>query len=87
MECLWPALAIPAVLVAAVGIRDFIEGKTLVHDTLDEWRLARADLHALDRAWAANPNRSEVMVSLTTIPSRLPRRSEMLRNRYGRTEL
>ena len=83
MDWLW--LALPGALLAFVAIYDFIEGKTLVHDTLDEWRLARTDLHALDRAWAANPHRSDVVVSLTTIPSRLPHLEDTLKSLLRQT--
>ncbi len=76
----WLLLAIPAAVLTLVGIYDFIEGKTLVHDTLDEWRLSRASLQDLDRAWAANPNRSDVVVSLTTIPSRIPHIEDTLKS-------
>lgn len=65
------ALLVVALLVA-VAAYDFFEGENLVHDVRDEIALARTDLAALDAAWAANPRRSEVIVSLTTIPSRLP---------------
>jgi hypothetical protein len=57
---------------AAIKLYDFFEGETLVADLLDEFRLSRADLVTLDRFWAENPNRSDCVVTLTTIPSRLP---------------
>lgn len=78
MEWFW--LAIPGAMLAFIGIYNFIEGKTLVHDTLDEWRLARSDLRELDRRWAAHPHRSDVVFSLTTIPSRLEHIDETLKS-------
>jgi hypothetical protein len=57
---------------AAVKIHDFFEGETLVRDIADELSLSRRSLAELDRAWAANPRRSDAIVSLTSIPSRLP---------------
>lgn len=57
--------------LAAVWAYDFFEGENLVHDVLDELALRRRSLAELDGVWAANPRRSEVVVSLTTIPSRL----------------
>jgi hypothetical protein len=57
---------------AAIKLHDFFEGETLVADLLDEFRLSRAELAALDKLWTENPNRSECVVTLTTIPSRLP---------------
>lgn len=83
MEWLW--LAVPAAVLAFIGIYNFIEGKTLVHDTLDEWKLSRASLQELDRAWAANPNRSDAVFSLTTIPSRLPHIDDTLKSLLRQT--
>lgn len=57
---------------AAIKIHDFFEGETLLRDVADEVALSRASLVDLDRRWAANPRRSEAIVSLTSIPSRLP---------------
>lgn len=57
---------------AAVKIHDFFEGETLVRDVFDELRLSRMSLGALDAAWARNPRRSDAIISLTSIPSRLP---------------
>lgn len=56
---------------AAVAIHDFFEGETLLHDCADEWRLSRQSLADLDKAWQRNPRRSDAIVSLTSIPSRL----------------
>ncbi len=78
MEWLW--FVIPATILALIGIYNFIEGKTLVHDTLDEWRLARSDLRELDHRWGDNPNRSDIVFSLTTIPSRLEHIDETLKS-------
>jgi hypothetical protein len=63
----------PILAVAlAVVIHDFFEGETLIADLADEFQLARLSLAELDEAWANKPNRTEAVVSLTTIPSRLP---------------
>lgn len=67
----WLWLAIPLAIWLGVAIFDFIEGKTVIHDLLDERAIARSDLAELDRAWASNPNRSDIVFSLTTIPSRI----------------
>jgi hypothetical protein len=58
--------------LAATAFYDFMQGETLVRDLIDEARLHRADVHALDRAWSANPDRSDCVVCLTSLPSRLP---------------
>ena len=57
---------------AAVKIHDFFEGETLLRDVADEVRLSGQSLAELDRAWASNPRRSDAIISLTSIPSRLP---------------
>ena len=56
----------------AIKIHDFFEGETLLRDVADEWMLSRRSLADLDRDWARNPRRSDAIVSLTSIPSRLP---------------
>ena len=68
---IWLWLVVPAAAWVGILIFDFVEGKTYLHDRWDEWRLVRSDLEEMDRAWAENPNRSDVVFSLTTIPSRL----------------
>ena len=57
---------------AAVKIHDFFEGETLLRDLMDEAMLSRTSLAELDLAWSRNARRSEAIVSLTSIPSRLP---------------
>lgn len=66
------ALALVFCAMVAVLVHDFFEGETLVADLMDEWRLSRRTLAELDAEWAANPKRTSAVVSLTTIPSRLP---------------
>lgn len=61
-----------AVAGAAVKIHDFFEGETLLHDVADELALSRVSLADLDEAWARNPRRCDAVISLTSIPSRLP---------------
>lgn len=68
----WLFVAIPAAIILGIAIYDFIEGKTLIHDLVDEWKISRVDLFEMDRAWADREDRSDIVVSLTTIPSRLP---------------
>lgn len=71
--------------VAAVGIHDFFEGETLLHDLLDEYRLSSTSLEEMDRRWAANTSRSSVIISLTTIPSRLPHIAPTLKSLMRQT--
>ena len=74
---MWTVAFIALLFALCVGyvvikLRDFFEGETLVADLIDEFRLNQAGLAALDRLWAETPNRSDCVVTLTTIPSRLP---------------
>jgi hypothetical protein len=48
-------------------------GENPVVDTAYDLRLRRMSLDALDRACAANPRRADVVVTLTTLPSRIAR--------------
>ena len=57
---------------AAVKINDFFEGETLIRDCIDEFLLSRLSLRQLDDMWARNNRRSDAVISLTSIPSRLP---------------
>jgi hypothetical protein len=66
------SLALPAAVVVALWLHRLFEGEMLLLDVVDELRLWRMPLAEADRRWADNPVRSPVVVSLTTIPSRLP---------------
>ena len=68
---IWFLLGLAAV-AASVWAYNFLEGETLIRDLFDEAHLARTDLNVLDAAWAAAPARSDCVVSLTSLPSRLP---------------
>jgi len=61
-----------AAAAAAVKIHDFFEGETLLRDVVDELGLSRRSLAELDRFWSRNSRRCDAVVSLTSIPSRLP---------------
>lgn len=65
-------VVLACLLAAGLKFRDLLEGETFLSDCLDEFRLARTSLAELDAFWARNPSRSECLVTLTTIPSRLP---------------
>lgn len=64
--------AIIALLLALLVVRiwGYFEGETFIWDLLDEWRLSHLDIRSLDAANLANGNTADVIVSLTTIPSR-----------------
>ncbi len=65
-------VGIVAMLMLAYFIHRFFEGEHLLLDILDERRLTGADISQLDKQCLQNPDRSDIVVSLTTIPSRLP---------------
>jgi len=50
----------------------FFDGELLLTDLLREWKLSRLSLEELDNKWS-NSDHSDIMVSLTTIPSRISR--------------
>lgn len=66
------SLVIVVTAATCVWFYNFMQGETLLRDLIDEWRLERIDIRTLDAAWSANRNRSDCIVSLTTLPSRLP---------------
>ena len=78
------AAATGAVL-AATGAYSYVEGVRFWRDIADEIGLRRADLAALDSAWAATRERSEVIVTLTTIPSRMHLIGETLKSLLRQT--
>jgi hypothetical protein len=70
-----------------IVIWGYFEGETFIRDALDEWRLSRLPISELDAANLANPERADVIVSLTTIPSRFalmePTIKSLLRQRLA----
>ena len=60
-----------AAMTAAYAVVAWLTAEEPLTTWLDEWRLRRTDLRALDAACAANPRDSGLVVSLTTIPSRI----------------
>lgn len=63
-------IAILAVALLIIRIWGYFEGETFLLDAIDEWRLSRQPITKLDAASLANANRADVIVTLTTIPSR-----------------
>ena len=70
---LWIALPLAVLALAALGLwlHHLFEGEWLPADLWRERRLARLSLAGLDRRWAAAPDRSDIVVTLTTTPSRI----------------
>lgn len=73
----WPAWGITLLLVTAVGgalaiaVYDFLSGRNLLRDLRDKRRLRARSLAEWDEHWARNPRRSDIVVCLTTTPSRI----------------
>jgi hypothetical protein len=67
------ALLLLCALLIALGVwlHHVFEGEWLPHDLLREWRLSRKSLKTLDDAWANASQRSEIIISFTTTPSRI----------------
>ncbi|MGY8779203.1 MAG: hypothetical protein ACKVIN_13930 [Longimicrobiales bacterium] len=68
---LWLALAGAGLGLGCYGIFCRLEGRQPIRELMYELRLRRTDLSEID-ARAANTSRTDVLVGLTTIPSRLP---------------
>lgn len=66
--------------VLAIAAHDFFTGRRLLSDLVKEFRIWRADLDELDRSSRNNPDRSDAIVSLTSIPSRLPMIEDTLKS-------
>lgn len=62
-----------AVFLALLTLRiwGYFEGETFLLDAWDEWQLSRLSVTELDEQNQANPNRADVIVTLSTIPSRI----------------
>jgi hypothetical protein len=83
---IWIASTIVVVALAcAVFAFDFLHGQRLISDLWEEFLISRADLLKLDRANQMHGQRSDVIVSLTTIPSRLPYLDDTLKSLLRQT--
>jgi len=68
---IWGILGLAALLaVVGIWLHHLFEGEWLPSDLWREWDLSRRDLAALDRRWQG-AERSDLVVSLTTTPSRI----------------
>lgn len=71
MLILGTLFALSAAGLLALWLHHLFEGEWLPHDLAREWRLSRRTLAELDAAWAASDRRSELLITLTTTPSRI----------------
>ncbi len=70
---LWILLVLLFAVAVVVGIwlHHLFEGEWLPHDLAREWQLSRLTLKELDRRWSEVPQKSDIVISLTTTPSRI----------------
>ena len=70
---LWILLALLLVALLWLGLylHHIFEGEWLPHDLRREFRLSRRNLSELDQSWAEAKDRSDIVVTLTTTPSRI----------------
>jgi len=82
---LWFLAGALLLLLAGYALASRLTGENLLAAWRDERHLRRAPLAGLARANAANPRHSGLVVSLTTIPSRLPRLETTLKSLLRQT--
>lgn len=81
----WVVSIVILVMIASVKIYNFFEGETLLRDFFWEVRLRHLSLHELDRRAVKNPECSSAVVSLTSLPSRLPAIENTLKSLLNQT--
>jgi hypothetical protein len=80
-------LAVGALMLMFCGLRvyEHFAGENPLTDTIYDIRLRYSDLAALDRASIGNPHRADVIVTLTTLPSRIDRIGPTLKSLLRQT--
>ena len=79
------AAALAIAVAIALAVVERVAGEHPVADTLYDIWLRRQDLDALDRASAENPRRADVVITLTTLPSRIERIDTTLKSLLRQT--
>ena len=79
--------AVALALYAAMALHRLLSGEWLPTDVAREWRLSRLDLSELDRRWQNASTRSSLLISLTTIPSRIESLDDALKSLLDQTRL
>lgn len=62
-----------------------LNGADLIRDPWDWWKLSRRSLHQWNAVYAQNPTTSDIVVCLTTIPSRIDLISDTLKSLMAQT--
>ena len=78
-------LSVMAISALIIRLHDYFSGRCFILDIIDEARLAFADIERLDRRCQANPQRSDAIVCLTVLPSRLPMIDDALKSLLRQT--
>jgi glycosyltransferase involved in cell wall biosynthesis len=78
-------LAVALAVTIGLSVFERFAGEHPIADTAYDVWLRRQDLAALDRAAAENPRRANVIVTLTTLPSRIERIDQTLRSLLHQT--
>ena len=81
----WFVFVAILVMIASVKIYNFFEGETLLRDFCREVWLRHLSLIELDRRAVKNQDRSSAVVSLTSLPSRLPAIENTLKSLLNQT--
>lgn len=55
----------------AIQIYNFLSGRNWICDAIDQLRISRRSLSFWDNFWATNPNQSNLIICLTTTPTRI----------------
>ena len=84
---IWIVLALAALAALGIWLHHLFEGEWLPADLWREWRLSRLTLEQLDRRWAETPDRSEIVVTLTTTPSRIGLLAPTLKSLLDQTRM
>jgi hypothetical protein len=79
------ALVVLAGLAGALHIYQRYAGEHPILDLAYDWQLRRLDLQTLDRRNANNPARSDLVITLTTLPSRIDRIEPTIKSLLNQT--
>lgn len=83
---LWAAACAIVLLAAGLYAHRLFEGECLPLDLWQEWRLSRISVEAMDRRWQErSDSHADIVVSLTTIPSRIESIDDTLKSLMGQS--
>ena len=69
----WVLLGVVCAIAAGLFVFEYYAGENPLLDTIYDMWLRRLDLSTLERRALANPKRADVIVTMTTLPSRIDR--------------